>query len=50
MEMDADLLFQQDLPPAHRAKTTSSQFAGHGITVLVPVACLSFCANKEAAV
>lgn len=31
---DADFLFQQDLAPAHSAKTTSNWFADHGITVL----------------
>ncbi len=31
---DADFLFQQDLAPAHSAKTTSNWFADRGITVL----------------
>ncbi|KAF7656121.1 hypothetical protein LDENG_00046140 [Lucifuga dentata] len=31
---DADFLFQQDLAPAHSAKTTRNWFADHGITVL----------------
>ena len=32
---DADFIFQQDLAPAHTAKSTKTQFNGHGITVLV---------------
>ena len=31
---DADFIFQQDLAPAHSAKTTSNWFNYHGITVL----------------
>ena len=31
---DADFLFQQDLAPAHSAKTTGNWFSAHGITVL----------------
>ncbi len=31
---DADFLFQQDLAPAHTAKTSSKWFADHDITVL----------------
>ncbi len=31
---DADLLFQQDLAPAHTAKVTKSWFNDHGVTVL----------------
>ncbi len=31
---DADFLFQQDLVPAHSAKTTSKCFADHDITML----------------
>ncbi len=31
---DADFLFQQDLAPAHSAKTTSKCFADHDITLL----------------
>ncbi len=31
---DADLIFQQDLAPAHRAKATSTWFKDHGIPVL----------------
>ena len=31
---DADFLFQQDLAPAHSAKTTCNWFAAHGIAVL----------------
>ncbi len=31
---DADFLFQQDLAPAHSAKTTFKWFADHDITVL----------------
>ncbi len=31
---DADLIFQQDLPPAHTAKGTESWFNDHGVTVL----------------
>ncbi len=31
---DADLIFQQDLPPAHTVKGTKSWFNDHGVTVL----------------
>ncbi len=31
---DADFLFQQDLAPAHSAKTTSKCYADHDITLL----------------
>jgi len=31
---DADFLFQQDLAPAHTAKSTKTCFNDHGITVL----------------
>ena len=31
---DADFIFQQDLAPAHSAKTTKTWFNDHGITVL----------------
>ncbi len=31
---DADLIFQQDLAPAHTAKGTKSWFNDHGVTVL----------------
>ncbi len=31
---DADLIFQQDLPPAHTAKCTKSWFSDHSVTVL----------------
>ena len=31
---DADFIFQQDLAPAHTAKTTKTWFNDHGITVL----------------
>ncbi|KAL0199227.1 hypothetical protein M9458_007767, partial [Cirrhinus mrigala] len=31
---DDDFIFQQDLAPAHKAKTTSTWFNSHGITVL----------------
>ncbi len=31
---DADLIFQQDLAPAHTAKSTKSWFNDHGVTVL----------------
>ena len=31
---DADFTFQQDLAPAHSAKTTSTWFKDHGIRVL----------------
>ncbi len=31
---DADLIFQQDLTPAHTAKGTKSWFNDHGVTVL----------------
>ncbi len=31
---DADLIFQQDLAPAHSAKATSTWFKDHGIPVL----------------
>ncbi len=31
---DADLIFQQDLTPAHTAKGTKSWFKDHGVTVL----------------
>ncbi len=31
---DADFILQQDLAPAHTAKTTSNWFADHGVTVL----------------
>ena len=31
---DADFIFQQDLAPAHSAKTTTNWFADHDITVL----------------
>ena len=31
---DADFLFQQDLAPAHSAKTTSNWFADHSIPLL----------------
>ncbi len=31
---DADFILQQDLAPAHGAKTTSNWFADHDITVL----------------
>ncbi len=31
---DADFIFQQDLPPAHSAKATSTWFKDHGIPVL----------------
>src|SRR4029434_5845328 len=31
---EADFLFQQDLAPAHSAKTTGNWFSAHGITVL----------------
>ncbi len=31
---DADLIFKQDLTPAHTAKGTKSGFNDHGITVL----------------
>ncbi len=31
---DADLIFQQDLAPAHTAKATKSWFNDHGVTVL----------------
>ena len=31
---DADFIFQQDLAPAHTAKSTKTWFSDHGITVL----------------
>ncbi len=31
---DADFIFQQDLAPAHTAKSTKSWFNDHGVTVL----------------
>ena len=31
---DSDFIFQQDLAPAHTAKTTKTWFNDHGITVL----------------
>ncbi len=31
---DSDLIFQQDLAPAHTAKGTKSWFNNHGVTVL----------------
>ncbi len=31
---DADSIFQQDLAPAHTAKSTKSWFNDHGVTVL----------------
>ena len=31
---DTDLIFQQDMAPAHTAKTTKTWFNDHGITVL----------------
>ncbi len=31
---DADLIFQQDLAPAHTSKGTKSWFSDHGVTVL----------------
>ncbi len=31
---DADLIFQQDLAPAHTAKGTGSWLNDHGVTVL----------------
>ncbi len=31
---DADLIFQQDLAPAHTSKGTKSWFNDHGVTVL----------------
>ncbi len=31
---DADIIFQQDLAPAHTAKSTKSWLNDHGVTVL----------------
>ncbi len=33
---DADFIFQQDLAPAHTAKSTKSWFSDHGVTVALP--------------
>ena len=39
---NGDFIFQQDLAPAHTAKTTETWFNDHGITVLVDWAAFAF--------